>query len=154
MKRPSINHFSIAATIFLALLVLSFGLFVRGNDDRSPNVDYRYQVMEAVGAHMEAIVAIVRKEVEHVDHLSSHANALESLAVITPDIFPEGSEGGDALPAIWKKPDDFKKKLKTFVDSASTFASAAKKNDPKEIEARLRDLGQSCRNCHRSYRKR
>ena len=153
MKSASLNSLSTNAISVLVLLVLGLGLFTHGINEGSPQAEYRELVMEAVGAHMEASVAIVRKEVELSDHLTSHADALASLAVVSADIFPKGSEGGDALPAIWQKPQDFKAKLQAFEDSAGAFKSAVDANDSEVIRAKLRDLGQSCRSCHRSYRK-
>ena len=46
--------------------------------------------------------------------MATHANALAELAEIAPTLFPEGSDGGDALPVIWEDNDDFQAKLAAF----------------------------------------
>ena len=115
-------------------------------------VDYRKHTMESVGGHMRAIVDIIQQKVSHADHLAIHANALAELATITPALFPEGSAGGDALPAIWEDAEDFKTKLDAFQEAADGFKSAAASGDSARIGTALRPLGQACKGCHDSYR--
>ena len=66
------------------------------------DAEYRQHTMQAVGGHMQAIVKIIRGEVPHAGHLPIHGNAMADLAETAGALFPEGSEGGDALPAIWE----------------------------------------------------
>ena len=143
------------AAISAAILVFT-GVWVESEEDGDlpPQLQYRHKVMEAVGAHMDGIVAIVREEVDHSDHLLSHAEAMHGLAKITPDIFPPGSEGGDARSEIWEDPEEFSEKLVEFREAASHFADTVRSADKADLPASLRRLGQSCRGCHRSYRKR
>ena len=75
---------------------------------------YREHVMEAVGGHMQAMVDILKQEVSHSDHLLLHADAMADLGKIALTLFPQGSEGGDALPAIWEQPKEFQEKLQAF----------------------------------------
>ena len=75
------------------------------------------------------------------------ANAAE-----IPADFAAGSEGGDALPAIWANFADFEAKaaaLKTAADAAAVAAD-------QELEAfgpAFGAVGQACGACHQSYRK-
>ena len=115
-------------------------------------VDYRQNAMKAVGGHMGAIADIMRGKVAHVAHLQTHANALADLAAIAPALFPEGSAGGDALPAIWENAEDFQAKLDAFKEAADGFKAAAATSDMAQIGGALRSLGQSCKGCHDDYR--
>lgn len=114
-------------------------------------VEYREHVMEAVGGHMQAAADILRGKVPHQDHLTLHADALNDLAGIAPLLFPPGSQGGDALPAIWQNADDFEAKLTGFQEAAAGFAAAAQSGDG--VGPALQQLGQSCKSCHDDYRK-
>lgn len=114
-------------------------------------IDYRQHTMAAVGGHMQALVDIVQQKVPHSDHLQTHANALADLAAIAPTLFPEGSAGGDALPAIWENADDFQAKLADFKEAADGMKTAAATGEQGTIGMALRSLGQSCKGCHDSY---
>lgn len=116
------------------------------------DMDYRHHTMEAIGGHMQAVGDILRGKVDHVDHLPVHAAALASLAEITPTLFPAGSGGDtDALPAIWENPDDFAERLDAFKEAAAGLRAAAETGG--NVMAATRKLGQACKGCHDSYRK-
>ena len=116
------------------------------------DMDYRHHTMEAIGGHMQALGDILRGKVDHVDHLPVHAAALASLAEITPTLFPAGSGGDtDALPAIWENPEDFAERLKAFKEAAAGLLAAAETGG--NVRAATQKLGQACKGCHDSYRK-
>ena len=115
-------------------------------------IDYRQHTMAAVGGHMSAVVDIIQQKVPHTSHLQTHANALADLAAIAHTLFPEGSEGGDALPAIWEEAGDFEAKVEAFREAANGFKAAAAGGDPAAAGMALRDLGQACKGCHDDYR--
>ena len=112
--------------------------------------EYRHHVMEAVGGHMQSAADILRQKVPHQAHLALHANALGELSTIADTLFPEGSQGGDALPAIWENPDDFAGKLADFGEAAAGFQSAVANGG--DIGPAFQKLGQACKSCHDDYR--
>ena len=112
--------------------------------------DYRHHVMEAIGGHMQSAVDILRRKVPHQQHLELHVNALADLAGIADTLFPAGSEGGDALPAIWQNPEDFRARLTDFQQAAADLKSAV--NGGGEIGPAFQQLGQACKACHDDYR--
>ena len=114
--------------------------------------DYRHETMEAVGAHMKSIAAILQEKVAHTRHLQVHADALAGLAKITPDIFPDGSQGGEALDLIWEEPDDFAETLNAFEESTAKFQEAVTSSDMDTIRTAVKVVGQSCKGCHDKYR--
>lgn len=115
---------------------------------------YRESVMKAVGGHTSAIAAIVKNEVPFNDDLKAHAVALDGLAKMTGHIFPEGSAVGksEALPAIWEKPEAFKKAVVAFETAAADLAVAAD-GGPKAAAPALGALAKSCKGCHDDFRK-
>ena len=116
------------------------------------DAEYRKHAMQAVGGHMQAIVKIIRGEVPHASHLPMHGNAMADLAEAAGSLFPEGSEGGDALPAIWEDPEDFAEKIEAFRTAAQSFKEAAAGGDVAAAGAALQNLGGACKGCHDDYR--
>ncbi len=114
--------------------------------------DYRHEVMEAVGGHMQAIVKIAKSEVPFQAHLGVLAANMRGLSVIAGDIFPEGSEGGDALPEIWTEPDAFAERLTAFQDAASELHGVVASGDMSGFGDALQALGQSCKSCHDDFK--
>ena len=114
------------------------------------DAEYREHVMEAVGGHMQSMVDILKQKVPHTGHLMLHANAIADLSEIALTLFPAGSEGGDALPAIWEQPDDFKDKLEAFGTASKGLRQAL--DTGGEVGPAFQSLGQACKNCHDNYR--
>jgi cytochrome c556 len=81
--------------------------------------------------------------------------AMEKIAANAAEIpadFPAGSEGGDALPAIWSNFADFEAKSAALKTAAEAAAAAADQG----LEAfgpAFGAVGQACGACHQSYRK-
>lgn len=130
-----------------ALAFVALGTFASEGE-----VDYRQHTMSAVGGHLQAIVDIIQGKVPHTGHMPTHANALAELAEIAPTLFPEGSDGGDALPAIWEDNDDFQAKLAAFQEAAANFKAAAATGEMAQVGGALQELGQACKGCHDNYR--
>jgi len=73
-------------------------------------------------------------------------------AAAIPADFPPGSEGGDALPAIWENWADFEAKAAALKTAAEAAAAAADQG----LEAfgpAFGAVGQACGACHQAYRK-
>lgn len=112
--------------------------------------EYREHVMEAIGGHMQSMADIVRGKVDHQDHFALHANAMADLAGIAGTLFPDGSQGGDALPAIWQNSDDFAEKIRDFESAAGALKAAVDGGD--NVGRAFQNLGQACKSCHDNYR--
>ena len=121
-------------------------------------IKYRKAVMKAVGGHMNALVGIVKGETANKADMAALAKGMLSLAKISQNVFPKGSDamGGetDALAKIWDDPADFKKVSMAFVDHAQNLVTAAESGDPKALGAAVGALGKNaCKACHDSYKK-
>jgi len=81
--------------------------------------------------------------------------AMEKLAAnaaATPALFPPGSEGGDALPAIWENFAEFEADANALKTAAEAAAAAADQG----LEAfgpAFGAVGQACGACHQAFRK-
>ncbi|MCY4096558.1 MAG: cytochrome c [Gammaproteobacteria bacterium] len=130
-------------------LAVLLGLAVTADEDQ---VEYRQEVMSAIGGTMGALAKILRQEVDRPNDIAPLAAALAELAETAQSVFPEGSEGGDALPEIWEEPQDFAERLTTLKEAASAFREAASSGDMAQIGPAVGELGQACRGCHTRYR--
>jgi len=113
-------------------------------------IDYRQNVLKAVGGHMQSAAEILRQNVPHQDHMRLHADSIAGLAAIADTLWPAGSEGGDTLPATWQRPDDFAQRLSDFQKAAAGFAAAVEAGDG--VLPAFQGLGQACKSCHDNYR--
>ena len=115
--------------------------------------DYRHESMESIGGHFQSLLKIVRGEVPFDSHVSMHADALADYGEIMGSLFPEGSEGGEALEKIWEEPEEFAKAVEAF-KAATADLKETVDNDGSEsdIGSAVREVGMACRGCHNKYR--
>lgn len=144
----------VIARTTLALLLCG-GIAAHAESEPEDLIKYRQNVMKSSGANAAAATAIVQGKVEFKDRLRDHAQALVTSTKNIPALFPKGSDFGEteALDAVWKKPDDFAKRAKDSHAKAVAFEKAVAANDTKSYAAKLKDLGDSCKACHKDYRK-
>lgn len=139
--------------VLLGLLLT--GCLVQGQAQADEHAaEYREEIMEAVGGHMQAIVKIAKGEVAYNDHLVVLARNMAGLATIAQNIFPEGSAVGDthALPAIWLEPEAFAERLQAFLDAAGHFDTVVASGDMSGFGEALQGLGQACKSCHDKFK--
>ncbi|MDE0350147.1 MAG: cytochrome c [Gammaproteobacteria bacterium] len=113
-------------------------------------MEYRQHTMAAVGGHTTALFDILTGKVGHTGHLAAHAEALKAMSGIAGTLFPEGSEGGDALPGIWEEAEDFAERLSAFEAAAGNLSDVVSAGG--EVMPAAMELGQACKGCHDNYR--
>lgn len=93
-------------------------------------------------------------EVAFNEDAKAHALAFAELSKMPPKLFPEGSGTGksSALPAIWEKPEDFRRAMTAFEVAAADPGKAAT-TDPKAVGPAVDALGKTCKGCHDTFRK-
>lgn len=128
-----------------AVMCLSANAFADDEDV----IKYRKNVMKAYAAHLAAAGAIVQGKVK--GSVIGHAKALEATTQNMAAMFPAGSDFGEtnALDTVWSKRADFEKKAKDTEAKAATFAKAS----GGDVAAKFKDLSDSCKACHKDYRK-
>lgn len=131
--------------------VLGFAMAASAADDEEI-IKYRKNVMKAYAAHMAAAGAIVQGKVDAKGQLGNHAKAMEATTQDIAGMFPAGSDFGEtnALDTVWSKRADFDKRAKDTQAKAAAFAKAAGGGD---AAAKFKDLSDSCKACHKDYRK-
>lgn len=118
---------------------------------QSPLIEQRQNVMKQQAGANRVIVPMVRGEQPfNLAAAKQAANTLVTTAKQIPGAFPPGSEGGNALPAVWQNKADFDAKAKVLEDAATRLAAA---NDEASFKAAFPAVGQACGGCHQPYRK-
>ena len=126
---------------------------VRANPDGV--LEYRQNLMQAIGGHMAAIAAVVKGRLPMTAHVATHARLIEEAAKLVPAAFEdEISEGPtDAKPEIWRELDRFNTLNTDMATASAALVAAAEEGDMRNIALAMRDLGTSCGACHKPFRK-
>ncbi len=143
-----------AATLAIAAIVL-FVPPAAAQTEEEGIIMHRQAVMKAVGGHMGAMAAILKKQVKFTGDLKTHARAMADLAGIAARVFPEGSDFGEtrALPEIWNKPAEFKKILDAFKTESAKLVKVADGVDVKAFGDQFKAMGKNaCGTCHKALR--
>ena len=140
----------------LGVLVLALGLSTGAMAQEGP-VKYRQAIMQAVSGHSGAIAQIAYGGVGHTDQLEGHARALAEVTKLVATAFKEKALTEDpptrAKSAIWEKWSEFDQKAADLGKAAADVAAAAQGGDLGAVAASLDPLWESCKSCHKSFRK-
>lgn len=85
------------------------------------------------------------------DAVNAAATVLDNFTHMAA-LFPEGSEGGDALPAIWQNWDAFNAIIETGRAGAEAALAAAEAGDADGYTSGLRAVMATCNQCHDQFR--
>ena len=127
-------------------------LCICGRKDGNADARYRQTVMDAIGSSFGALAMIVTNRVQQPEQLAVHASALAASASVIPSLFPEGSEGGDALPLIWEEPEQVREAAEKSVAATAALAEAAASGDRAAIAKAFKSAGETCKGCHKRYK--
>lgn len=141
--------------IAVAVAVLSVGRVAAAEPGADDLVKYRKAVMKSQREHLAAATAIVQNKVQYPKHLADHVQSLAATTAVTVELFPKGSDGGDtgALGAVWSDAAEFQKRADDNQRKAAALAKAVAAGDTDSYAARLKDLQESCKACHKDFRR-
>ncbi|WP_172600504.1 c-type cytochrome [Sulfurivermis fontis] len=116
-------------------------------------MEYRSRVMEGAQRHLRAAASIVNDGVELPAHLAEHARALQVFSRMIPEMFPPGSHGAgsDAKAEIWQRWEEFSGLAQRLGKNAAVLEETAA--DAKRRKQAYTDVLETCRTCHREFRK-
>jgi len=83
-----------------------------------------------------------------------NAGYLDVLDKMPWEGFNENTKGvkSAALPAIWEKPDEFKKAAERLQSEVSKLAQVSKSGDEAAVKAQIGATGKACGGCHETFR--
>jgi cytochrome c556 len=125
-------------------------------DEPSSVVKYRQSVMKAMGAHMNAMSLVVKKNVSQRTLLPVHAEAVRGLSEGLQDLFPAGTDPDHvttaATPAVWKRPAELLAAIRKLQQESGKLGVAAKAGDARLFGTQFEKVSTACNECHRQFR--
>ena len=117
------------------------------------DVKYRKAVMKGIAGHAGAIAEIAKGNVSQDAALKGHAHALVELTKMVPAAFKNESMAGKttADAKVWSDWAGFEEKADDLSKAAMAIAAAAE-SGPGATKAKLGDLFNTCKGCHKGYR--
>jgi cytochrome c556 len=148
MKHARTTH----RLLFASVCLMAGTAFAAESEDI---IKYRQNVMKSQGAHLAAAAAIIQGKVDYKNQLGGHVQALQATSKDTASLFPKGSDFGEtkALDAVWQKNAEFQKLAKDAKQKIDALAKAVAANDSANYGARFKDVADSCKACHKDFRK-
>ena len=132
------------------LIVVGFiGVSAMAADDPAHE---RHELMEDVRDAAKPLGAMLRGEADY-DHgtVMASLRTFEAAGARFGKLFPDGSQGGEAAPAIWEDREGFDEALSTW-RAATAAAIEASPGSLEEAKVSVGPVFQSCKDCHDSYR--
>lgn len=136
------------------LLVLAFPLLAADKPEAA--IKYRSLVMKAMGAHMNAMSMVVKRQVSDRSRLAVDAEALRGLAGGLPALFPKGT-GPDvartaAKPDVWQRWPEFNAASKRLESETARLLQLARGKDAAAFDKQFETVNAACNECHQQFR--
>ena len=148
--------------IVLAGGILGLGaLTMASAADQKPEdvVKYRQSVYTIIGWNFKPIGAMVKGEIPFdAAAVARHAQYVEMMSKAAPEGFAKGTgpdvvKNTEAKPEIWTKWSEFETKMTNFQQEAAKLAEAAKSGKEADIKAQFGKTAETCKACHKEFRK-
>ena len=120
---------------------------------KGPNSEARTTAFKAMMPNFSSMGKMVKGEEPY--EVEKFKTAAAAFAGKKPfEHFQQDAEGnGDALPAVWERPDDFKAAEDKFHAAVAVLNTAAQSGNLEEIKVAYGDAGASCKACHDTFRR-
>lgn len=143
-------------TALSLILALQAPLAWADGDSTQQAIEYRQAAMTLIASNVKPMGAMLKGK-QPFDQQALVRHAKDIAAIGSLDLlrgFPEESEGEDssALSEIWFDWDDFVAKMGDFQSAAAALGEAAATGDKDQIAAKFKDVGGTCKVCHKKYK--
>ena len=118
-------------------------------------VKQRQSAMTLQGKYMGPMGGMAQGKIPYnASVVQRNSGFLEVLSKMPWDGFDASTKGekSAALPAIWEKPDEFKKAAERFESEAAKLAQVSKSGDEAAVKAQIGATGKACGACHETFR--
>ena len=117
-------------------------------------IKYRKATMTVMSTHFARIGAVAKGEVPfNKDEVAKNAAIVNAMASLPWQAFGPGTEGGDALPAVWSDESKFKSAQEKLISAAASLNSAANSGDLEAVKKATAAVGGACKGCHDDFKK-
>ena len=122
---------------------------------KGPNSEARTTAFKAMMPNFSSMGKMVKGEEPYeVEKFKTAAAAFAEESKKPFEHFQQDAEGnGDALPAVWERPDYFKAAEDKFHAAVAVLNTAAQSGNLEEIKVAYGDAGASCKACHDTFRR-
>ncbi len=118
-------------------------------------IAYRQSALKLLGAHFSGLAPMMRGRVPfNAEQAQQEIAVLRSLSALPWKAFGEGTEGGNARPAVWQDSAKFQQAAKDLEASMGRLVQVSGSGDFDSIRAAYGDVANSCKACHDSFRQR
>ncbi len=137
----------------LAGSLLAMPVIAAAQED--PVITYRQKVMQSIGANIGAVSDVLKHSLPHEQNIQVHAEQINRAAALIPSAFEENVSEGltDAKPEIWEEWQEFEEYAADLETESAALAEVAAGGDTADIAAQVKQLGDSCKQCHDEFRK-
>lgn len=143
---------SISLIIIFCSVCYSYSAF--SEDDSEDLIKYRQYMMKSISMHYKSLKLLSAGRISQSEQWLPQARGLNDMAKMIATAFPEESDFGDtdAKESIWENKPDFNEKADVLVKHSGQLVSLIEQGRQKQVSELLREVGQSCKDCHKSYR--
>lgn len=161
MLRPSAPRLLFATMLSASLAACSGGEASHGAASTAgappPVIKERQENFKTIGADFKAVRGALEADGPDFALIAGKAGNINANALKIADHFPAGTSVDDgfdteALPAIWKQPEEFKASAKKLADESAKLASLAGGGDKAAVSAQAMTVGAACKGCHDKFR--
>ncbi len=138
MKFPALVPLAVAGAVSLAVTLPIVA--------QSDPIAARQALMKEIG---RTAFGIFRGNVDPLDG----AEIIADNFIDVETLFPEGSEGGNALSGVWEDREAFLDRLGDAQDASAALLATAEAGDMAAFDEQFRGLDRVCNACHETYRK-
>jgi cytochrome c556 len=148
-------------SIGLASSILGLGILTAVQAAEKPEdiVKYRQSVYNIIGWNFKPIGSMMKGETPFdAAAVARHAQYVEMLSKALPEGFAKGTgpdvvKNTEAKPEIWSKSAEFDTKMKDFQQESAKLAEVSKGGDQAAIKAQFGKTAETCKACHKEFRK-
>jgi cytochrome c556 len=141
---------AVLAPTLLASVGVAFAQFKKPEDA----IKYRQSVYTVMANSFGKISAVVKGEVPfNKEDVAKNAAVVATLSTLPWQAFGPGTEGGNALPAIWSDNAKFKAASEKMQLAVVNLNTAAQAGDQEAIKKAFAAAGATCKGCHDDFKK-
>lgn len=151
------SQFTRSVSVFIAAAALTLSTGLRAEEGGfDKEVEYRQAVMTIIAYNVKKIGGMLKGNAPYdAEQVKTHAKDIASASTLDiVSAFPEDSvnDDSDALEDIWMDFETFEQKLQDFRTAAAGINKAAQSGDKAAVGAAMKDLGASCKGCHKKFK--
>jgi cytochrome c556 len=144
----------IVLTVLAPTLLVSAGAAFAQFQKPEDAIKYRQSAFTVMANSFGKIGAVVKGEVPfNKDDVAKNAAVVALISTLPWQAFGPGTEGGNALPAIWSDNAKFKANSEKLQLAAANLNTAAKSGDQEAIKKAFAATGATCKGCHDDFKK-